>query len=362
MTGILSRYVALQFFRAVAGVFVAVFVLVGLVDYIESTRRAATIANVSAGLIAQVSFFRVPQLTEKVLPFAVLVGAMICYLTLSRRLELVVARAAGVSAWQFVAPTVIAALLLGAVGTTVYNPLASLLRERSTRLESTMSGMGFSALRQTNAGYYVRQRSDDGQSIINAATSSDSGLSLGGVTVFTFDADGRFKERIVARSARLEPQQWLLQGARVYATGSPPHDYETYPLATNLTAAQITQTLARPESVSFWQLPAQIEMAERAGLSTTGFSVQYQILLAQPFLLAAMVLFAASISLRFFRFGGVQWMILAGIGGGFLLYVIFKVTEDLGKAALLSPVSAAWVPVLAAGVTGLLTLLYLEDG
>ena len=49
------------------------------------------------------------------MPFAVLVGAMSCYLALSRRLELVVARAAGVSAWQFVAPSMVAAFLFGVV-------------------------------------------------------------------------------------------------------------------------------------------------------------------------------------------------------------------------------------------------------
>ena len=55
-------------------------------------------------MVAKTSFFRVPQLTERLLPFSVLVGAMACYLALSRRNELVVARAAGMSAWQFVAP------------------------------------------------------------------------------------------------------------------------------------------------------------------------------------------------------------------------------------------------------------------
>ena len=50
-----------------------------------------------------------PFITERVMPFAVLVGAMFCYLNLSRRLELVVARAAGISAWQFIAPAIVIA-------------------------------------------------------------------------------------------------------------------------------------------------------------------------------------------------------------------------------------------------------------
>jgi len=71
---------------------------------------------------------------------------------------------------------------------------------------------------------------------------------------------------------------------------------------------------------------------------------------------------AAAVSLRLFRFGGVQKMVLGGIVGGFLLYVMSKVTGDLSKAGLISAVAAAGLPPLAGGLTGLITLLYQEDG
>ncbi len=90
--------------------------------------------------------------------------------------------------------------------------------------------------------------------------------------------------------------------------------------------------------------------------------MQYHKLLAQPFLLAAMVLLAAAVSLRFFRFGGMQKMVLGGMAAGFLLYVLSKVTDDLSKAGLMHPVAAAWLPVLIGGVTGFVALMYQEDG
>jgi lipopolysaccharide export system permease protein len=79
-------------------------------------------------------------------------------------------------------------------------------------------------------------------------------------------------------------------------------------------------------------------------------------------MLAAMVLLAAAVSLRFFRFGGVQKMVLGGMGAGFLLYVLAKVTDDMSKAGLMHPVAAAWLPVLIAAVIGLVVLMYQEDG
>ena len=63
-----------------------------------------------------------------------------------------------------------------------------------------------------------------------------------------------------------------------------------------------------------------------------------------------------------YRFGGVQKMVLSGVGAGFLLYVLSKVTEDLSKAELMHPIASAWLPVCVGGLTGFLALLYQEDG
>jgi lipopolysaccharide export system permease protein len=127
--GTLLRYFGLRFLSTVLLVFFAIFLLVGLLDYIELMRRSSDIPNVSALLVAKTSLFRVPQVTERVLPFCVLIGAMSCYLNLSRRLELVIARSAGMSAWQFISPALVVAFLIGIFATMVYNPVAAVLQE-----------------------------------------------------------------------------------------------------------------------------------------------------------------------------------------------------------------------------------------
>jgi lipopolysaccharide export system permease protein len=362
MTGTLSRYFGLRFLTTLVAVLAGVFALVILLDYVETMRRMSDVPNVSALLVAKTSLFRVPQIAERILPFCVLIGAMSCYLGLSRSLELVVSRAAGMSAWQFTAPAVIVALVVGVFATTVYNPLAAVLQEKSKRLEAEISGNAQDGLRATVNGFWVSQRSNDGQSIINATTSREQGVLLSNVTAFVFDHGGQFTQRIEAATAELEPGHWRLKDARIYSPGAPPTEHESYLLATNLTPEQVRETFSTPETVPFWQLPYFITMAERAGLTAAGYRLQYQKLLARPFMLAAMVLLAAAFSLRFFRFGGVQKMILGGVGSGFLLYVMSKVADDLSRAELLPPIVAAWMPAVVGAMIGLLALLYLEDG
>jgi lipopolysaccharide export system permease protein len=352
----------MRFLNAVLVVFAGIFALVMLIDYIEMMRRAGDVPNVSAVLVAKTSIYRVPQVVERILPFCVLIGAMSCYLNLSRRLELVIARSAGLSAWQFVAPALAVAFVLGIVATTIYNPISAILQERSKRFEAELFGQTANTPRQSGGTFWVSQRTDDGQAIINAVSSRDQGINLNGVSIFAFDNDGRFKQRIEARAAVLEPGAWRLRDARIDAPGVLPAVEPEFRLKTSLTPEQVRESFATPETVPFWDLPQYIETAEHAGLAAAGYRLQLQKLLARPFLLAAMVLLAAAVSLRFFRFGGVQKMVLSGVAAGFLLYVLSKVTEDLSKAELMHPVAAAWMPVLVGGVTGFIALLYQEDG
>jgi lipopolysaccharide export system permease protein len=358
----LQRYFAARFVNAVLAIFIGIFALVAMVDYVELVRRTSGIAEVSGWMVAKASLYRVPQITERILPFCVLLGGMVSFLNLSRRLELVIARAAGISAWQFIAPAVVAAFLIGLAATTVYNPVSAFLQEQSKRLQADILDEDIGGLREGSGGFWVRQRSVDGQSVINAQTSREQGLRLGGITAFTFDNAGKFKERIEARTAILERGNWRLEDARVYEAGSPATNVRTYLLSTNLTPEQVRESFATPETVPFWSLPLYIELADAAGLGAAGYRVQYHKLLAQPLLFVSMVLLAGAVSLRFFRFGGVQRMVLSGVAAGFLLYVLSKFLEDFSKAGLISPVAAAWVPVLLGGMVGVLTLLHQEDG
>jgi len=56
-------------------------------------RKTSGLVSASPIAVAETSLYRVPQLLEKMMPFCILIGAMTCYLALSRRLELVVGRA-----------------------------------------------------------------------------------------------------------------------------------------------------------------------------------------------------------------------------------------------------------------------------
>ena len=285
LNGTLARYFGLRFLSAVLLVFVSIFALVALLDYIELMRRASDVAHVSPLLVFETSIFRVPQIIERVMPFCILIGAMSSYLSLSRRLELVVARAAGMSAWQFITPAVVIAFLLGVFATTAYNPVSAVLQERSKKLQAELFGRdlnGFGTGGGGGGSFWANQKTNEGQAIINAKSSRDQGVALSGVTVFTFSPSGGFQQRIEARAAVLDPGVWKLLDARVYRLGQRPRNVNIFRLKTSLTPEQVRESFATPETVPFWDLPQYIKLRNTQDLSRQGIDCSSRSFLPGP--------------------------------------------------------------------------------
>lgn len=357
--GVLGRYFGRRFFKTVMSVFAGVLGLIVSVDLVETLRRSGETPGVSGALLAWLAVLHTPIVAEQALPFAVLLGSMIAFLNLSRRLELVVARAAGVSAWQFLAPALMIAIAIGIVEVTLYNPLATAMKRQSEAIEAKMFG---AAGDSRSGGVWLRQRSVDGQSIMHADGRDADGHALIHVQVFNFEPDGGFFERVDADRAVLRDGYWELRGVTEVTSGFDALSADVYLLATTLRPAEVAQAFVAPDTVSFWTLSSLAEQVERAGLDGSAYRLRYQQLIAMPALLAAMVLVASCFSLRMFRMGGVGQMVSGGVAAGFVLYVATKVVGDLGGVGVVSPTVAAWSPAVVGCLFGVYVLLRQEDG
>jgi lipopolysaccharide export system permease protein len=356
----LGRYLSSRFLRMIVAVFVTIFSLVYVIDFVELLRRTGGIVGVTTARVAYLSLLRTPAVSEQVLPFCVLFGSMAVFLNLTRRLELLVARASGVSVWQFLGPPMLIAVLIGIGSVMILNPISAEMRQSADKIELSIFGKDGSTTATT--GLWVRQRGVDGESIIQAEKASDNNNILTGVTAYVYDREGRFQARVNATRATLEEGLWRLDDAKVSEPGEEAQTFKTYLLATNLAPGQVTEGSMSAEAVPFWDLPALRAETELAGLDANGYRLQFQTLLARPLLLVAMTLIAAAFSLRFFRFGGIGKFVGGGVGAGFVLYVATKFVGDLGGSGLLSPPVAAWSPAVVGSMLGALALLNQEDG
>ena len=358
----LGRYVARRFLLGIFITFLLCAVLIFLIDFVELLRQSGKYGEVPAFTLGLIALLRLPAYSEYLVAFAILIGSIAALLQLSRRSELVVMRAGGMSVWQFLGPGLLVALGLGTLAVTVYNPMAAAGRTKAESLYAEAFGKESNLLRSRSGESWLRQNGADGQSVISAALASNRGLTLTGVTAFVFDAEGHFVERVDGARADLRDGFWEIRDAWVVRLGREPEKFDTYLLSTYLTPDRVTDALGSLFSVSFWELPALIEVAEKADLSTDRLRIQYEALMSRPLLCTAMVLLAATVSLGSFRSGGIQTMVIAGLMGGFGFFLLAEVSRQIGVAGLAPPWAAIWLPVVLVIVVSATVLLHQEDG
>ena len=359
----LSAYIARQFFIWFCSVFGTMVGVSFLLDYLELLRRGGTRPQAHWGVLLEMAALKLPHTAQDVMPFAILFGTMLAFWRLTRSNELIVVRAAGVSVWQFLTPAILVALAIGIVAVTLFNPIAASFEISYEQLDSRILRSGSDPLSLSKTGLWLRQSDGGGgQVILHGDKLPVAGLSLRHVSLFFLDGAARFRSRIEAGEATLENGAWLIEDGRRFTGGDPPEAFHDLRLPTDLTSSKIEESFASPDTMSFWELPGFIGLLERSGFSAQRHRLHFNVLLARPFLFCAMVLVAATFSLRMQRRGGAGLLIVSGVIAGFVLYFLSDIVFALGLSAKIPVLLAAWTPAGVSMIFGASMLLHLEDG
>jgi lipopolysaccharide export system permease protein len=329
---------------------------------VELLRRAAKFENVPFTLVLQMGLLKLPEIGQIILPFAILFSALYTFWFLARRHELVIVRAAGLSVWQFLGPIIGVALLIGIFHMTVINPIGALLVTRYQAMESRYLQEKENTVSISEQGLWLRQKTDNGGIILHAGRVQMPEWKLNDVTAFFFTKKGDFVRRTDSQSAQLEPGNWTFRDVTVNAPGHAGVKVEKEWLATDLTITEIEESFSTPEQTPFWTLPSYIRTMEATGFDSRKLRIHYQSLLAQPLLFAAMVVLAATVSLRVSRFQPVALMIGGGVVIGFLMFFASSFLKALGASDQIPVLLAAWFPPLIALSLGISVILTTEDG
>jgi lipopolysaccharide export system permease protein len=360
----LTRYIGKKFFLYFFIIFCIFLCIIYLIDTVELLRRASTNENVGLGLILKMGLMKLPFMAQQILPFAVLFGGMAAFWGLTRTSELVVSRAAGVSAWQFLLPVLLAALVLGIVKITMFNPLASAMLYKYNLLNSIHLKGQTSQLAVSNNGLWLRQSSGANQSVIHAPriTIIDNGISMEEVSIFIYEGADKFISRIDAKTGELEDGFWHLRDSWTSTKDEAPVFAKEQWVATNITLSKIHDSFSPPETMSFWDLPNFIENLELSGFSAIRHRLYWHSLLSTPLLLCAMVLIAATFTLRQSRQGKTTFIICGGALTGFTLFFFSDLVFAFGLSETIPVLLAAWTPSGISTLLGVAMLFHLEDG
>lgn len=363
---ILHRYFAKRFAITFLGVFAVFFMILVFLDLVEQLRRYASV-DASFRDVLTLTLLNVPQAMYQILPLIMILATIALFLGLARSSEMVVTRAAGRSALRALVAPLLVALIIGILSVAIMNPIVAgtsrQFEERSSSLlgESATLSLGAS-------GLWLRQGNADGQTVIRANSANLDGTALRDVTFITFAGDAGPVRRIEAARATLKDGAWATQNAKSWPLGGSTNaearatTHATLDIPSTLTATQIRDSFGTPSSIPIWELPAFIKRLQTAGFSAQRHQVWFQMELALPLFLVAMMMIGASFTLRHQRGGRTGLMVLCAILLSFGVYFIRNFAQVLGENGQLPALLAAWAPPLAAIGLSLGMLLHQEDG
>ncbi|MGD9741180.1 MAG: LptF/LptG family permease [Dongiaceae bacterium] len=355
-----SLYLARLFLKWLLGTMALIVVIVLVADLFQFLTDEGIGKNVWRVLV--IALLKLPQTAQQAIPFAILVAGLGTYRQLTQSSELIVARASGLSVWQFLLPVLVAAFLVGVFRVTALDPFATTLMARYETMRSIYfegtDGLSVSI----SGGVWLREQDEKGTSIVHAFGVDAATGTLTRVTILQLDRNDQFEIRYDALAGRLRAGHWELEEVRQVEAGRGAVRLDRLELPTRLAFSQIVDRFAKTNSISFWELPAYAANLEATGFSGRPHKLLWHRLLAMPFLYLALILIAAAFALRLYRKGDGVMLVGAGALTGFLLYFFSDLVYALGINSSIPLELAAWAPAGVVGLLGIALLLHLEDG
>lgn len=363
---ILDRYFGKRFLTAFLGVFGVFFGMLFMIDIIEQIRRFQS-DDASLWDLVTLTLLNVPQTIYAILPLIMIIATIALFLSLARSSEMVVTRAAGRSALRALAAPVGTALIIGVVAVALLNPIVAATSKEYEARAGNLQGEN-SILALSESGLWLRQGGDRGQTVIHAQRTNLDGTELRGASFITFGDDGAPARRIEAASARLADGAWQLSDVKIWILAGSANPEAaavtaaTFEVPSTLTPDQIRDSFGTPSSIPIWELPQFIQRLQDAGFAARRHQVFFQMELALPAFLIAMVLIGAGFTMRHQRGGRTSIMVMLAILLSFAVYFLRNLAQILGETGDIPVLLAAWAPPLIGIGLSLGLLLHLEDG
>lgn len=354
----ITWYMAKKFVLTSLAVLTALVLVLQTLDLLgESGDILAYSGNGEPQLWQYVSL-RVPQLVARFLPFAVLLGALITFVTLNQNSEIVAMKSAGVSAHQILAPLIVASIGIAIASFTFNERIVARSSATLTAWQNADYGP-IPADRGIVSNVWVRA----GDDLIHATQASGRGLAVRLTDVTVYDRIGGTLETIItAKSGRYDRGGWLLEGVRRFdVTRGIATDLPSLTVARGVTPDRFILADVDANQHSFLDLRTAIGELQAAGRPTGSLEAGLWHKISGPLSSVLMPLLAGVAAFGLARSGRLFLRAVVGMALGFAYFVADNFALAMGNIGAYPPLLAAWGPPMLFLLIGEAVLIRSEE-
>ena len=354
----LALYTARLYLTRSLAVLVGLVLVLMMLDLLgESGKILAVPGNGEAELWQYVSL-RIPLLVSRFLPFSVLLGTLIVFVSLNQHSEVVAMKAAGMSAHQMLAPLIIASLGIAAIA-FAFNETVVVRSARAVNAWNENDYRPIPPERGILSNVWVVRGND----LVRARHVGGRGPNFHaeGLTIYQRQ-NGALQRVIDAERGDPEGDMWRLRDVRIYDS--------TMNLVTRtpqmvglkgLTPAQLTLARVDPDETGFFELRDKIDAMEAAGKPTEQARAGLWHKISGPLSIVLMPLLAAVAAFGLARSGHVLLRAAVGMALGFAYFVADNFSLAMGNVGAYPPLLAAWAPFFLFLLVGETVLIRSEE-
>ncbi len=344
-----------------ASTIIVTFILV-LVDLADVSRKSLSMTKVQFNDVLELIVLRIPYHIQMVLPFIVLIAAVITLSRLNRSNESLVARGFGLSIWQLATGLSGGVLVLAAFYLTILNPVSAVLNQRAESLDSRLFKGKDISLSLFDNGLWLRENYQNRHSIISVSRISPQTKTFENIIFQNFTSNYDFQTRIDAKIGNLKDGKWSLQKVEIYNAKQTKVELPSLEILTDLTFEKILNSDLDPKFISFWKLPDYIALLDNSGLSSITHRMYWHSLLSKIGFMISLVFLAAAFTQRPARQGYTTFLIMTALSTGLILHFFSDIIYALGQAERLPILLAAWAPTIIVMLLSITLILHLEEG
>ena len=323
----------------------------------ESSKILAVHGNTDADLWHYVGL-RVPQLIALFLPFAVLLGTLVTLATLNANSEVVIFKAAGISAHQILFPLVVAALGIAVVNFAFNEAVVVKANKALAAWQAVNYGR---VAREAPALTEVWVRGGDDLFHAETVTGTGAATVLHNVTIYDRAGD-RLITVVRSASARPIAGGWRLTDVRAFDVAKgverrhPMLDFKSA-----VEPAQFTTMVVTPAYTAFWDLVPEIREQRAAGKRVTPLVAAANHKVSGPLSAILMPLLGAVAAFGLARTGRLFVRAVIGMFLGFAFFVADNFMVAMGGFGTVPPLLASWAAFLLFFLIGEAVLFRTEE-
>ena len=304
------------------------------------------------------SIIIIPSLLNNMFPFIILLSGIWFFLKIKRSDEVTAMKVSGMSNFSIILIPGILSVVLGIFFITSINPITSVLVKKYEMIKGTYEKDQNYLAAITENGIWIKERNSNKNNIIRSSNLEKE--SLINVSIYKFDQDNNFVERIEAKSANIKSLKWILKDVKITDEYGMILSSNTEKIYYNsiYDIEKIKSLYSNLDTISFWDIKNEIKLLEERGYSTKQMETKLHKSLSFPFFLLAMVLLSGVFTLGAeFRENNISYIFITIIIC-VLVYFFNDFSAALGETEKLSVEIAVWMPIVIIFIFSAVGVIY----